>query len=571
VKQRLLGAVVSICVLCLSACTSASSHAKSTGTSTRAGGTAYLLTSKTTTSLDPQRVYAARLIQLLRRIAVRTLVQYGARGGAAAATLYPDLATDTGRTPDGGRTWTFGLRTDATWQDGSPVTCADIKYGISRSFAADVITGGPAYARSWLDIPVGADGTSVYKGPYSKHGQAAFDQAIDCTPRSITFHLDQKIAYFNQAVTLPAFGAFKAAQDHGAQSQLEVFSDGPYELDGTYEQGKGGTFVRNPHWNPKSDPAGFRKALPDHWVIEEGLEENTVYDRLLADRGRDRFAVTDRDVPAAMLPEVAGVAGLEYRTSTYSGGQVEFLVPNFRSAVGAELPVRKAMAEALDKDGWVVASGGRTLRTPVDSLIPPGIPGHHAFNAFGVGPSGDPAMARKTLAAAGISMPVRLRVAYNSVPTADAQAAALKAGWERDGVFAVTLQGVPGTFNAVIEDPANAGTYDVAVAIWGPDWPTGASVLPPLLDSRSNIGPTSSNRDWGWYADPRFNALVDAMNAAAAPSVQAKRLQQMDEYAQRQGAYIPVALTNTLKLHGSGVRNYSQPDIFPDFGAIGVR
>lgn len=556
-------------VVALSSCTGHHSTSAGAASSSKAGGTAYVLTSKTTTSLDPQRVYAARVITFLERLTTRTLVQLGVAGGRGS-TLYPDLATDRGTTSDGGRTWRFGLRTDATWQDGSPVTCADIKYGISRTFATDVINGGPTYAIAWLDIPVGTDGSSVYKGPYTKQGQAAFDKAIDCTPNSITFHLNQKIAYFNQAVALPAFAPFKATQDHGAKSQLEVFSDGPYMLQGGFEQGKGGTFVRNPKWNPNSDPTGLRRALPDKWVVEEGLAENTVYDRLIADRGADRYAVTDRDVPASMVAEVAGVSDLQSRTRTYTGGQVEFIVPNFRSAVSAQSAVRQALAEALDKSGWVAASGGSTLRAPTDSLIPPTLPGYHKFNGFGVGDSGDPAKAKQTLIDAGISMPVHIRVAYSSVPTSDGQSASLKAGWERDGVFAVTLHGIAGTFNAVIEDPANVNTYDVAFGIWGPDWPSGSSVLPPLLDSRPNITKSSANRDWGWYDDARFNSMVDAVNAATNPADSANRIEQLDEYAQREGAYIPIALTKTLKLHGSGVRNYRQVDIFPDFGAIGV-
>jgi peptide/nickel transport system substrate-binding protein len=554
--------------LALAGCTGGDGTSAKAGGSSKAGGTAYVLTSKTTTTLDPQRVYAARLIWLLDRLAVRTLVQYGA--GRGGAKIYPDLATDTGRTSDGGKTWTFALRSDATWQDGSPVTCADIKYGISRTFAADVITGGPTYARLWLDIPRDADGKSSYKGPYTKQGQAGFDKAIDCTSHSITFHLSQRVPYFNQALTLPAFAAYKASQDRGEQSNLAVFSDGPYELEGTFEPGKGATFVRNPKWNPASDPEGFRKSLPDRWVIEEGLAEDTLYDRLIADRGADRFAVTDRDVPAAMVPDVAGVGDLRSRRSTYPGRLVEFIVPNFRSPVCSKPAVRQALAEALDRTGWVVASGGSSLRAPADSLIPPGVAGYHAFDAFGAARGGDPAKAKQTLIDAGISLPVPIRVSYASTPTADAQASALKAGWERDGIFSITLHGVPGTFNSVIEDPANAGTYDVALAVWAPDWPSGSAVLPPLLDSRPNLGKTSSNRDWGWYDDATFNAKVDEMNAAASPAALAARLQQLDEYAQLHGAYIPIALVKTMKLHGSGVRNYTESYIFPDYGAIGV-
>ena len=57
-----------------------------------------------------------------------------------------------------------------TFEDGSPITCADVKYGVSRTFATDVITDGPTYAISLLDIPTDKDGNSVYKGPYVTKG-----------------------------------------------------------------------------------------------------------------------------------------------------------------------------------------------------------------------------------------------------------------------------------------------------------------------------------------------------------------------------------------------------------------
>ena len=70
-----------------------------------------------------------------------------------------------------------------TFQDGSPITCADIAYGVSRTFANDVINQGPTYAIAYLDIATDADGSSSYKGPYTGVGQELFDKAVTCTAR----------------------------------------------------------------------------------------------------------------------------------------------------------------------------------------------------------------------------------------------------------------------------------------------------------------------------------------------------------------------------------------------------
>ena len=39
------------------------------------------------------------------------------------------------------------------WEDGTDITCEDFKYGVSRTFANDLITGGPNYILSYLDVP----------------------------------------------------------------------------------------------------------------------------------------------------------------------------------------------------------------------------------------------------------------------------------------------------------------------------------------------------------------------------------------------------------------------------------
>src|SRR5205807_383972 len=87
VNRRLPAAVALVAAAALAACTSHSSSGASTGTSSKTGGTAYLLTSKSIVYLDPQRVYGGRTIWLLGRLAVRTLVQYG----SDTSKLYPDL------------------------------------------------------------------------------------------------------------------------------------------------------------------------------------------------------------------------------------------------------------------------------------------------------------------------------------------------------------------------------------------------------------------------------------------------------------------------------------------------
>ena len=74
--------------------------------------------------------------------------------------LLPDLAADLGTTKDGGKTWTFKLRSGIKYEDGKAVKCEDFKYGVMRSYDAGVLDGGPTYASDWIENLNGFAGPS---------------------------------------------------------------------------------------------------------------------------------------------------------------------------------------------------------------------------------------------------------------------------------------------------------------------------------------------------------------------------------------------------------------------------
>src|SRR5690606_11394959 len=123
------------------------------------GGTLRLARTDDFDSLDPGNTYYAYTWNFLRFIG-RTLVTFDTAPGKAGQRLVPDLAESLGESSDGGRTWTYRLREGLRFEDGSPVTAADVKYAIARSnYGSDVLGSGPMYFRHLL----GTD----YQGPWS--------------------------------------------------------------------------------------------------------------------------------------------------------------------------------------------------------------------------------------------------------------------------------------------------------------------------------------------------------------------------------------------------------------------
>ncbi len=98
------------------------------------GGTLTILTSaEQFLTLDPQVVYTGEDLAFLGATIQRSLTAYQvAEGDVEGTTLVPDMATDTGTASEGGKVWSFTLRDGITWEDGAPVTCADVAYGTSR-------------------------------------------------------------------------------------------------------------------------------------------------------------------------------------------------------------------------------------------------------------------------------------------------------------------------------------------------------------------------------------------------------------------------------------------------------
>jgi peptide/nickel transport system substrate-binding protein len=112
--------------------------------STKTGGSITLLASGDCDSWDPAVTYYAWCWNM-QRLFTRTLVGYASLPGANnASKLEPDMATALGEHNADFTQWTYKLKPGLLWEDGTPVTTADIKYGIERLFAQDVITGGPS-------------------------------------------------------------------------------------------------------------------------------------------------------------------------------------------------------------------------------------------------------------------------------------------------------------------------------------------------------------------------------------------------------------------------------------------
>ncbi|WP_026145786.1 ABC transporter substrate-binding protein [Nocardioides sp. Iso805N] len=575
-RVAVVGAIAALSVGALAACGGAGGSGGSS--SSAAKGTLYYLTqtSAKPEHLDPQRVYIGRDITNLSRLVYRQLVTFpDSADKTAGVTPVPDLATNTGTSSNGAKTWQFTLKDGVKWQDGKAITCDDLKYGASRVFAQSVIPGGPNYLVAYLNIPTNKDGSSIYAGPYDKSaanqaGQAAFDKAVTCNGNTITYDFKKPWPDFPLAIAaLHMMDPYRQDKDQGDKSNYSVFSDGPYELQGTWNQNTGGTFVRNPNYDAATDSTTVRKALPNKIVFQVTSDAETIADRLIADTGNDKNAVTDRSVPSSRFSQLNSDS-VKSRLTSVSSPYIDYLQMNMKRL--SNPLVRQALYEATSPQAWIDAGGGSKAYLPAHSIVNPVVHGYQPNPAFNAPLSGDAAKAKQLLQQAGVKTPYPINFMYEKTTTADKQAAALKSSWEQAG-FKVTLTGIDAdNYYSTIQKPSNNG--DLYWAGWGADWPSAITVTPPLFDGRINLTKTSSQNDYGQYNSPAFNKLVDEAQNASTLDAQTTALQKADAQLGKDYAYVPLENQVFNLLHGSNVTNYLQTPSsngYPDLGGINVK
>jgi peptide/nickel transport system substrate-binding protein len=564
-NHRRLGATGAITVAALTAlagCGGGTQKATDTGGTGAKGGTLYLVNSSAFSHLDPQRIYPNRTEVFSTRTFIRTLTTFA----PGTSNLVPDVAADTGKSSDGAKTWTFTLRDGVKWQDGKPVACEDYKYGISRTFATDQITSGPLFAIAYLDIASKPDGSSEYDGPYKKTGQELYEKAVQCTdPKTIVFHLKHPVADFNYTLALPGYGAVRQDKDTGAKFDFTVFSDGPYMLDGTWNAQTGGSFVRNPNWDPSTD--SIRKALPDKIVVEQGVNAQTVSQRLVSDNGNDKYAYTNTRLDPSVIPQVLSNPAIKSRSVNDVSGFVDYLTVNVKHI--SDLRVRQALALATDKTTYRVAMGGDTYGEYATTIMSKTIAGWKQFNVLNVPPEGDLAKAKALLQQAGVSTPYPISYAYQQSPVQDKVAAALQASWEKAG-FKVTLKPQGDNYYDVVANPSQ--TPDVAWSSWVADWPSGSTDIPALFDSRVNITATTLGEDFSQLSDSQINAHIDAAMNMTDKAAQDKAWGDLDEEVVKTGAAIPLVYQKYFYARGSGVKGLTYTfGGFPDIANASVK
>ncbi|WP_441250169.1 ABC transporter substrate-binding protein [Kitasatospora sp. McL0602] len=532
--------------------------------SDKKGGTLNLWTSTDADSMDPGRAYYASVWNFERYYA-RTLLAFDGKPGKDGLALVPDLATAKPEISADGKTYTFKLKSGLKFEDGSAITSKDIKYGIERIFAQDVISGGPTYLINSLD-----QGQN-YKGPYTDTAPDKLGLKSVATPddSTIVFSLKTADSSFPYLLAMGSAAPVPQKLDTGSKYGDHPVSSGPYKFK-TAQAGKSYELVRNENWDPASDP--FRKALPD--VVK--LTVTTNADDM---DQRELDGTADLDWSQTGLSQAAQIKvlqnpDLKARTDDPYNGFIRFIAISQKVAPFDNIHCRNAVLFAADTTALQTARGGATAGSLFGSMLPPNILGSDDYDPFNL-TKGKPdvAKAKSELAACGKADGFKTTIAVRGnkkkeVDSAVALQTALKAinvdvtVDQYDGKLLPSVIGAP--------DVVHSKGYGLMVAGWGADYPNGSGYMQPLMDGR--FIEKNGNSNYPEIDDPAINALFDKAAVETDATKAADIYKQINHKVTDMAVWLPIVADKALNYRNPRLTNVYVTDAFGevDFQALGV-
>ncbi|WP_433791473.1 ABC transporter substrate-binding protein [Actinoplanes sp. CA-252034] len=478
------------------------------------GGVVKLLHAAEFEHLDPQKIYVSDALSMATQFA-RTLTGYK-EDGKGNLKLVGDLATNAGEDVNGDcKVWKYTLKDGLKFEDGTPITGADVVYGISRSFDPDWGVG-PTYIQQWLTGAV--EYNTTYKGPFKSPGVDV--PGLKADGNVITFTFPAPACETPFAVAMPTSAPVPKAKDTKGDYDRKPVSSGPYMIkEHAYDQFI--DFVRNPNWDPATDP--IRNAYPDGIRVEFGIDAETGANRIVADAAEDQTAFIWANVPAAVLSKTTSDPKVKERVKAGASQYVEYTWINTERV--KDLKVRQALNYAVDRDAIIKVRGG--VDQFGSTIISPTIAGYQNFNAYDGGQTGNPEKAKELLG----GQAVKLTYAFPNVPVRQQMAAKAKEVYAKAGIELVLTPLDPATYYDSVGTKGNQ--YDLIRGGWGADWPSASTVIPALLDGRTIR--EKGNQNLAYFNEDEVNKEIDRIKglkvAEAAPAWAALDKLIMEKYA----------------------------------------
>jgi len=520
--------------------------------STKTGGTINLISSQSFDSIDPGITYSAQTWNVFRLFA-RPMMAYEHTPGGNQ--IVGDLATGPGQQSNGGKTWTYTLRQNATFEDGTPITSTDVRWAIERSNWSSLVGNGPTYFHNILTPPNDPRFTNldVYKS-----GDKMFDNIIE-TPnaQTITFNLPQAFGEFDYVMTLLQTAPVERAvdaKDSGVTYGKKPISTGAYKIL-SYDPGKELKLVPNPAYNQVSDPNKMHQALASVVDVQLGVDSAERDQRLL-----DGQADADLGSALTVANHAKVLQDNVLKSQTDDAADSSIAYSSINTQLITDVSCRQAIEYAVDKNTVLNQLGGQWGGTIATNLLTDGIPGAVAFPSY----TYDPGKAKNLLAQCKASSPALFDssgalsfkiAAQTNAPDLQNAATAIQSSLAGVGINTQVTLFPFGQYSQYCGNEAysKAHRLGMCLANWGPDWLTGYGMLDQLV-TRNGISATGS-QNYAFLDDPTVNALEKEALSSVEPSTQQQDWVKIDHRVMDLAAVVPLMDRHVMRFRSARLTN----------------
>ncbi|CAM5295629.1 oligopeptide transport system substrate-binding protein [Aquamicrobium terrae] len=472
-------------------------------------------------SLDPHKTSTIYEAHILRDLFQGLVMQ------DVKANLIPGAA-ESWTVSDDGTVYTFKLRKDGQWSDGSPVTAADFVYAFQR--LEDPATGAE-YASMLYPIKNAEAVNSKGAKPEEMGVKAIDDHTLEVT-------LNAPTPYFLEMLTHQAtYPVNKAAMDKLGADWVKpgnLVSNGAYTL---------AEWVPNDHIklvkNPKFWDADTVKIDVVNYIPTE--DRSSAMKRFEAGE-MDSYD----DLPTEQLADLQSKFGDQIRVGPYLG--TYYFSIKTDKAPWDDVELRNAISMAIDRD-FIAEKVWQNSMLPGYSMVPPGIEGYTpAMAKYADMPQIDREdEARKILEKLGYTpeKPLKMEIRYNTSENHKNTAVAIQEQLKPLGVEVSLLNTDTKTHYAFLQEK---GDYDVARAGWIADYKDPETFL--------GISRKASGNNYSNYDSPAFETAMDKAAAAGGkPEERMKDLADAERILVDEVGNIPILYYSyhdivSKKLHG---------------------
>jgi peptide/nickel transport system substrate-binding protein len=518
------------------------------------GGTISFGLSSTPDSTDPGNTYYAFMWNFTR-LYTMPLMTYKSCPGACGLQVVPDLATAPGTVGDGGLTWTYHIKPNVKYEDGTTVTSADVKYAVERTFDRTLFPLGPSYYTLLL-----GGNAAKYPGPYKDKSSTGLTAVDTPNPTTIVFHLAKPFADFNYVAAIPQSAPVPQKHDTGANYQLHPWSTGPYKFQ-SYQLNKSLTLVPNTFWNAATDPNA--KQLASKITVTMNMNADDIDNRLLA--GDLSVDMAGSGVQAAARAKILSSHTLQASSDNPVSGFLWFAYLNTIVKPMNNVHCRMAIEYAANKVNQQTAYGGPFAGGAIASTVaPPNVIGQQHFDLYEATTKtqGDPAKAKQELTACGQPNGFTVGIGYRSDrPKEVAAATALQQALSQVGIKGVPHGYPAGTYYAnFCGVPKYVHQHDLGICFggWAPDWPDGYGFF-DFISAGNTIG-AAGNTNIEELNDPVINNDLAKFASVTDPTVRNSYTSKIDMQIMKDAGILPEVYAKSLLYRSPNLTNvYVQP------------